>query len=94
MHGRADLRHIGQGDADQFLEQAADIQIVAEADDGDMARLLIAQHKPDVAVLEPIPYRGNGLLLTMAFSGIVVIVHLYFTLPAFVSRQRNRWKGR
>ncbi|MBE2198288.1 MAG: response regulator transcription factor [Anaerolinea sp.] len=36
----------------QFLEQAADITVIAEADDGEMARQLIAQHKPDVAVLD------------------------------------------
>lgn len=36
----------------QFIEQAEDIVVVAEADDGDMARDLIIQHEPDVAVLD------------------------------------------
>jgi len=36
----------------QFLEHAGDLQIVAEAGDGDAACTLIAQHKPDVAVLD------------------------------------------
>lgn len=36
----------------QFLERAGDIEIVAEADDGDMAKRLIAEHLPDVAVLD------------------------------------------
>lgn len=48
----------------QFLEQAADIQIVAEADDGDMARLLIAQHKPDVAVLDIQMPHATGIEVT------------------------------
>ena len=36
----------------QFLDQASDITVIAEADDGDMARTLINQHRPDVAVLD------------------------------------------
>lgn len=36
----------------QFLEQAPDITIVAEADDGAMAQTLITKHRPDVAVLD------------------------------------------
>jgi DNA-binding NarL/FixJ family response regulator len=36
----------------QFLERAGDIQIVAEADDGEMAQNLILQYQPDVAVLD------------------------------------------
>jgi len=36
----------------QFLEREADLRVVAEADDGDAARRLIAEHRPDVAVLD------------------------------------------
>ena len=36
----------------QFLEQADDIVVVAEADDGGVACELITQHKPDVAVFD------------------------------------------
>jgi DNA-binding NarL/FixJ family response regulator len=36
----------------QFLELAGDIQVVAEAEDGALARALIEQHQPDVAVLD------------------------------------------
>ncbi len=36
----------------QFLEHAPDIMVVAEADDGEMARTLITRHLPDVAVLD------------------------------------------
>ncbi|MCJ7702453.1 MAG: response regulator, partial [Anaerolineales bacterium] len=33
----------------QFLEQADDIEVIAEADDGEAAKTLIEQHQPDVA---------------------------------------------
>jgi len=36
----------------QFLERAGDIEVVAEADDGETARVLISQYQPDVAVLD------------------------------------------
>lgn len=36
----------------QFLENAGDIEVVAEADDGLIAMQLIPQHVPDVAVLD------------------------------------------
>jgi len=36
----------------QFLEHAPDIVVVAEADDGQMAQVLISRHMPDVAVLD------------------------------------------
>jgi len=36
----------------QFLEHAPDLSVVAEADDGAMARALIAEQRPDVAVLD------------------------------------------
>lgn len=36
----------------QFLESAPDLRVVAEADDGPTARRLIAERRPDVAVLD------------------------------------------
>ncbi len=48
----------------QFLEQADDIIVIAEADDGEMARDLIAQHKPDVAVLDIQMPKATGIEVT------------------------------
>lgn len=48
----------------QFLEQATDIQIVAEADDGAMARVLIQQYQPDVAVLDIQMPQASGIEVT------------------------------
>ncbi len=45
----------------QFLESAADLRVVAEADDGDAARRLIAAHQPDVAVLAIQMPRATGI---------------------------------
>ena len=36
----------------QLLEHAGDIQIIAEASDGEAAKSLIQEHRPDVAVLD------------------------------------------
>lgn len=36
----------------RFLEQADDIQVVAEAEDGESAKRLIEEFKPDVAILD------------------------------------------
>lgn len=48
----------------QFLEQADDIIVVAEADDGEMACELIDQHKPDVAVLDIQMPKVTGIEVT------------------------------
>lgn len=48
----------------QFLEQASDLTVVAEADDGAMARDLIAQHEPDVAVLDIQMPKATGIEVT------------------------------
>lgn len=48
----------------QFLEQADDIAVIAEADDGDMARTLVAQHEPDVAVLDIQMPQATGIEVT------------------------------
>jgi DNA-binding NarL/FixJ family response regulator len=48
----------------QFLEHAPDILVLAEADDGEMARNLIIQHKPDVAVLDIQMPQASGIEVT------------------------------
>lgn len=48
----------------QFLEHADDIQVVAEADDGQMARELIEAHRPDVAVLDIQMPKASGIEVT------------------------------
>lgn len=47
-----------------FLEQAPDIRVVAEAEDGDVARRLIQEHKPDVAVLDIQMPKASGIEVT------------------------------
>lgn len=48
----------------QFLEHAPDITVVAEADDGAMARALIAEQRPDVAVLDIQMPEASGIEVT------------------------------
>jgi DNA-binding NarL/FixJ family response regulator len=48
----------------QFLEQSADIRIVAEAANGSDACVLIEQHKPDVAVLDIQMPQMSGIEVT------------------------------
>ncbi len=48
----------------QFLEQASDLLIIAEAEDGEMARDLIARHLPDVAVLDIQMPKATGIEVT------------------------------
>jgi DNA-binding NarL/FixJ family response regulator len=48
----------------QFLEQADDIEVVAEADDGEAAKSLIEQHLPDVAVLDIQMPQASGIDVT------------------------------
>lgn len=48
----------------QFLDHAHDIHVVAEADDGEMARRLIEQHQPDVAVLDIQMPKASGIDVT------------------------------
>jgi len=45
----------------QFLERAAGLSVIAEADDGDTARRLIAQRRPDVAVLDVHMPKATGI---------------------------------
>ncbi len=48
----------------QFLEHAPNICVVAEADDGETARNLIIQYKPDVAVLDIQMPHASGIEVT------------------------------
>jgi DNA-binding NarL/FixJ family response regulator len=48
----------------QFLEHAGDLQVVAEADDGEMAQKLIQQYQPDVAVLDIQMPKATGIEVT------------------------------
>jgi len=47
-----------------FLEHAGDIQVVAEADDGEMAKTLLQHHRPDVAVLDIQMPKASGIEIT------------------------------
>jgi len=48
----------------QFLEQEKDIEVVAEAGDGEEARKLIEKYKPDVAVLDIQMPMASGIDVT------------------------------
>lgn len=48
----------------QFLNQARDIEVVAEAEDGETAKTLIQEHAPDVAVLDMQMPRATGIEVT------------------------------
>jgi DNA-binding NarL/FixJ family response regulator len=48
----------------QFLERAGDIEIVAEADDGEEAKQLILQKQPDIAVLDIQMPKASGIEVT------------------------------
>jgi len=48
----------------QFLEHAGDVQVIAEADDGEAAKELIRQFQPDVAVLDIQMPKASGIEVT------------------------------
>jgi len=48
----------------RFMERAGDIQVVAEAEDGETAQSLIEKHRPDVAVLDIQMPRASGIEVT------------------------------
>ena len=47
-----------------ILEQAGDIEVIAEAEDGEEAKLLIKKHLPDVAVLDIQMPKASGIEVT------------------------------
>ena len=48
----------------QLLESVSDLQVIAEAGDGEEAQLLIEKHKPDVAVLDIQMPKASGIEVT------------------------------
>ena len=47
-----------------FLEEADDIEVVAEAGDGEEAKVLIRQHRPDVVILDVRMPKATGIEVT------------------------------
>lgn len=60
----ADDHHIVRSGIRQLLEGEEDIQVIAEAGDGEEAKSLIQQHKPDVAVLDIQMPKASGIEVT------------------------------
>src|SRR4030042_2540930 len=48
----------------QFLEHAGDIKVISEADDGEIAKQMIQQRQPDVAVLDIQMPKATGIDIT------------------------------
>lgn len=53
----------------QLLESARDMQVIAEAGDGEEAQALIQKHKPDVAVLDIQMPKASGIQVTRWVRG-------------------------
>jgi DNA-binding NarL/FixJ family response regulator len=60
----ADDHHIVRAGIRELLEGAGDLEVVAEAGDGEEAEALIAEHKPDVAVLDIQMPKASGIDVT------------------------------
>lgn len=60
----ADDHHIVRAGIRQLLEGARDLQVIAEAGDGEEAQALIQKHKPDVAVLDIQMPKASGIEVT------------------------------
>ena len=60
----ADDHNIVRTGIRQLLESADDLQVIAEAGDGEEAQTLIEQHKPDVAVLDIQMPKASGIEVT------------------------------
>src|SRR5215207_3474414 len=60
----ADDHHIVREGIRQLLESASDLQVVAEAGDGEEAQSLIEKYKPDVAVLDIQMPKASGIEVT------------------------------
>lgn len=60
----ADDHHIVRAGVRQLLEGANDLQVIAEAGDGEDAQNLIQAHKPDVAVLDIQMPKASGIEVT------------------------------
>lgn len=60
----ADDHHIVRAGVRQLLESAKDLEVIAEAGDGEEAQSLIQKHKPDVAVLDIQMPKASGIEVT------------------------------
>lgn len=60
----ADDHAIVRAGIHQLLEHSGDIQIIAEASDGEAAKVLIKEHRPDVAVLDIQMPKASGIEVT------------------------------
>jgi len=60
----ADDHHVVRAGIRQLLESAGDLQVIAEAGDGEEAQALIQQLKPDVAVLDIQMPKAGGIEVT------------------------------
>ena len=60
----ADDHHMVRAGIRQLLEGAGDVQVIAEAGDGEEAQSLIEKHKPDVAVLDIQMPKASGIEVT------------------------------
>lgn len=60
----ADDHHMVRAGIRQLLQGAGDMQVVAEAGDGEEAQALIRKHKPDVAVLDIQMPKVSGIEVT------------------------------
>jgi DNA-binding NarL/FixJ family response regulator len=60
----ADDHHIVREGIRQLLESASDLEVIAEAGDGQEAQKLIQEHRPDVAVLDIQMPKASGIEVT------------------------------
>jgi DNA-binding NarL/FixJ family response regulator len=60
----ADDHHIVRAGVRQLIKSADDLEVVAEAGDGEEAQILIQQYKPDVAVLDIQMPKASGIEVT------------------------------
>lgn len=60
----ADDHHIVREGIRRLLESASDLQVVAEAGDGEEAQVLLQEHRPDVAVLDIQMPKASGIEVT------------------------------
>lgn len=60
----ADDHHVVRAGIRQLLQSSNNIQVIAEAGDGEEAQALIQQHKPDVAVLDIQMPKASGIDVT------------------------------
>lgn len=60
----ADDHQVVRAGIRQILERAGDIEVIAEAENGERAKELIAEHQPDIAVLDIQMPAGSGIEVT------------------------------